>query len=366
MAQHEHRREGLTAARKLLGGSVMGLSVLLVVGVWAAQRSVRPPGADYEGRAFEFHEIGDGVYHAVGTGRLAVGCNGSIIVNRDDVMIVDSHISPAAAWALVEELKAITPKPVRYVVNTHFHFDHSHGNQAFSDDVEIIGHEFTREMLADGGSTSGRTYDSFIGGLPDRITGLREGVDATSDAAERARLQAELVIQENHKRATDAVVPTPPTITLSRSLTLHRGGREIRLLFLGRGHTGGDVVVHLPRERVVITGDLLTAGTAYLGDSHPLEWVETLERLKELDFDTVLPGHGQAFEGKAKVGHFQAYLRDFWTQVTAKRTAGVAAMDAAAQIDMRAHAQNYPDIREPGVALNAVLRAYDLLDGTAR
>ncbi len=62
MAQHEHRREGLTAARKLLGGSVMGLSVLLlVVGVWAAQRSVRPPGADYEGRAFEFHEIGDGV-----------------------------------------------------------------------------------------------------------------------------------------------------------------------------------------------------------------------------------------------------------------------------------------------------------------
>ncbi len=349
--------------RMVLGAMV---AVAVVSAMAAARSAQRPPGSAYDGRAFEFHRIQEDVYHAVGTGKLSVGCNASIVINRDDVLIVDSHISPAAAWALTEELKTITTKPVRYVVNTHFHFDHAHGNQVFGGDVEIIGHEFTRAMLASGESKRGRTYDGFVGGLPTQIAELRAQVDAAGDATERARRAAELAIQENHKQATDSVVPTPPTITLREQLTLHRGGREIRLLFLGRGHTDGDVVVHLPRERMVITGDLLTAGTAYLGDSHPLEWVDTLEHLKTLDFDRVLPGHGPAFEGKEKIDHFQAYLRDFWSQAQAKHAAGVSAMDAAAQIDMRPHAEHYPNITQPGVALNAALRAYDLLEGRAR
>ena len=97
-----------------------------------------PAGAVYEGEAFTFNQIQPGIYHAVGTGNLAVGCNGSIFVNEDDVLVVDSHITPAAAWALLKELKNITDKPVRYVVNTHFHFDHAHGNQVFPDDVDPI------------------------------------------------------------------------------------------------------------------------------------------------------------------------------------------------------------------------------------
>ena len=74
-----------------------------------------------------------------------------------------------ASWAFLKELKNITDKPVRYVVNTHFHFDHEHGNQTFGEDVEIIGHEFTREQLASGASMEGRAWDRFVGGLPDRI-----------------------------------------------------------------------------------------------------------------------------------------------------------------------------------------------------
>ena len=79
---------------------------------------------------------------------MTVGSNSAIIINDNDVTLVDSHISPAAAWVLLDELKSITTKPVRYVINTHFHYDHSHGNQIFGNDVEIIGHEFTRDHAA--------------------------------------------------------------------------------------------------------------------------------------------------------------------------------------------------------------------------
>ena len=352
----------------LLAFTVTALAVAASLRPLAGQPSTqgRPPGADYSGKAFNFVKVADDVYHAVGTSALTAGCNGAVAINADDVLVVDSHISPAAAWALREELKAITPKPIRFVVNTHFHFDHAHGNQIYGAGVEIIGHEFTREQLATGGSKSSRSYATFVETLPAQIEGLRKRIGAGSDAAERARLEAQLAVMERHYRATQAVIPTPPTVTLNDTMTLHRGGREIRLLFLGRGHTGGDIVVHLPKERLVVTGDLLTAGPAYLGDGYFSEWIATLEKLKALEFDTVLPGHGDAFKGKAKIDHWQAYLRDFWTQVQQRHTDGVSAEDASKRIDLTKHAANYPAITQPGVNVNGVLRAYDLLEGKVR
>ena len=93
-------------------------------------------------------------------------------------------------------------------------------------------------------------------------------------------------------------------------MTLFRGGREIQLLYLGRGHTDTDVVVYLPKERIVCTGDLMESVVSYMGDSYPEEWIATLDRLKALDFDTVMPGHGVVFKGKGKIEAFQRYLRD--------------------------------------------------------
>ena len=84
------------------------------------------PGSDFEGPAFEIEQVMEGVYQARGTGNVAVGSNAAVIINDDDVLLVDSHISPAAASALLSELAAITDKPVRYVVNTHFQIGRAH------------------------------------------------------------------------------------------------------------------------------------------------------------------------------------------------------------------------------------------------
>ena len=230
---------------------------------------------------------------------------------------------PAAAQAVVDEIEAFTDKPVRYVVNTHYHFDHAHGNQIYPSDVHVIGHEVTREMLENGGSM-GRSYELFVGGLPDQVAALEEQVAASEDDSERSELEARLAYMRNYLAGQQDLVPAGPNTTLSERMTLFRGEREIRLLFFGRGHTGGDVVVHLPNERVIVTGDLLVPGLPYMGDGFLDEWDDTLEHLKSLDFDWVLPGHGNPFQETERITYLQEYMRDL--QARARRIARAGAI----------------------------------------
>jgi glyoxylase-like metal-dependent hydrolase (beta-lactamase superfamily II) len=347
------------------GVTLRTLMPLLAAGVLATSVVARSqsPSSRSTDDAFRLMRVAEGVYHAVGTGALPVGSNAVVIVNDDDVVLVDSHSTPSAAEALLRQVRQITSKPVRVVINTHFHWDHAHGNQVYGPGVEIIGHDFTRRMLESGASRRGRSYDMFIGSLPSQIAQLRARVEQTPDGPDRATLQQQLASQERYLEATRAVVPTPPTTVVRDRLVLTRGSREIHLRFLGRGHTGGDLVVYLPRERVVATGDLLTAGPAYLGDGYFADWLSTLDTLRSLEFETVLPGHGDAFAGKARIDHFQAYLRDFLAQVRRLHAQGLSAEEAARRIDLRSHAEHYPTIRDVGILSHGVYRAYDELDG---
>jgi glyoxylase-like metal-dependent hydrolase (beta-lactamase superfamily II) len=333
----------------------------------ARQAPPRPPGTSYKGQAFTFNKITDGVYHAVGTGTLVVMSNAAVIEGDTDVLVVDSHVSPGGAWALREELKAVTAKPVRYVVNSHFHFDHSHGNQIYGPEVEIIGHEFARAQIIAGKSQDSPAREFFVGAVPNTIKSLEGRLAAATDAKERETLQTQLDIQRNHLEGTNAVKPTPPNVTLTETMTLFRGSREIRILHLGRAHTAGDLVVYLPKERIIATGDLLVEGTSYMGDAFFTDWINTIDTLKKLDFDTVLPGHGRAFTGKAKLDHWQAYVRDFWSQAQKFHHAGVPWEEAAKQVDLRGNAVNYPTIRAAGIVPNhSMRRAYEILDGKVK
>jgi len=337
------------------------LALLLTVGIATlVAQSRKPAGTDHSGKAFRFNKVSDGVYHAVGTGAVAVVSNSSFIVNDTDVIVIDDHVSPAAAWVLLDEIKAITDKPVTTVINTHFHFDHAHGNQIFDNRVTIIGHEFTRQMLLSN-SLGMPLYKNYVTGLPAQIDDLKKRLAAESDATTQASLERQISAAENNLASQRELKATPPNVTLTDHLTLYRGSREIQIRYLGRGHTAGDVVVFLPREKLVMTGDFLTAGLSNMSDSFPDEWVASLDALKKLDFDTVLPGHGEAFTDKAKIGYFQDYMRDVWTEVSRLKQQGVSAEDASKRADLTKHSAHLP-INGPGVPLIGVQRIYDLID----
>ena len=207
----------------------------------------------------------------------------------------------------------------------------------------------------------------FVGGVPNTIKTLEGRLAAATDDKERETIANQLAVQRNHLEGVNGVRPTPPTMTLTQTMTLHRGGRDIRIMFLGRGHTAGDVVVYLPKERIVATGDLLINGTSYMGDAFFTDWIATMDALKQVEFDTILPGHGRAMTGKTAIDHWQAYVRDFWSQAQKFHKAGTPWEEAAKLVDLRGQAVNYPTIRAAGITPNhAMRRAYEILDGKVK
>jgi len=347
--------------------SIRRLATVLLI-VLAAHAPSRLDAADSPTHRFE--QLAPGVYFAEGKGPVFVLSNSLVIVNDDDVVVVDSHVTPAAARALVAAIATLTPKPISTVINTHYHFDHAHGNQVFPPAVTIIGSEFTRQKLS-GDPLHERTYQFMSKLFAENAAATKKQADEAKDPKAKADLEVQAQALANHLRDDRETRPTPPTVTLSERMTLYRGNREIQLLFLGRGHTGGDVVVFLPKERVVFTGDLLLQGPSYMGDAYLDEWVGTIDRVKALDFDVVVPGHGQPFRDRAAIDAFQAYMKDTWDQAVALRAKGVSALEAAVRMDLTAHKKSMGQfaspllpsgILEPGIEPNAVLRIYELLD----
>ena len=311
--------------------------------------------------AHRFEKVAEGIYYATTSGIMSVGANSPVFINDDEAMIIDSSITPAAARAMVADIKAITNKPIRYVIDSHYHYDHAHGNQVYLPTATVIGHENTYKRLQTNVMEQ-YTFLSSVTPVPARVDALKQRVAQEKDPEQKATLERQIKSSLDYLEQVKETKVTPPNVTLDRRMTLYRGGREFQIIFLGRGHTDTDLVVYLPKERVVATGDLMESVLSYMGDSYPDEWIPTLDRLRALDFDTVLPGHGVVFKGKERIVAFQQYLRDLITQVTALRKQGLSAEEAAQKVDLRAHSQMFPQIRAAGVDAAAVRRIYTLAD----
>ncbi len=309
--------------------------------------------------AHRFEKVMDGIYYATSTGVMNVGANSPVILTDTEALIVDSSITPAAARAMVADLKAVTNKPIRFVVDSHYHYDHAHGNQIYGPDVQVIGHDNTRKRMLTN-VLEQYTFLSSITPVPARLEQLRQRIAAEKDPQAKAALERQVKAQENYLQDVKETKVTPPNLTFDHQMTLVRGGREIRILYLGRGHTDTDVLVYLPKEKILCTGDLMESIISYMGDAFPEDWVATLDRVLAIDFDTVMPGHGQVFKGKGKIQAFQRYLKDVQTQVMALRAQGLSAEDAAARVDMTKFSADFPSIRAVGIDPAAVRRIYKL------
>ena len=303
-----------------LGAAWTGAGLLSQSMLRAAQ--ARAQAAGVSAQLFEIEKVTGGVYAALAKGALFGNCNAAIFENAKDLLIVDSHSKPSAVVALVAQLRTTMPdKPVRYIVNSHFHWDHSHGNPAYrriAPDGHIVSSEVTRQLIADRGAKS----------VAGQLEQARKGVDTYRQQAAAAKTPQEKARFEGLAREAQAFLkemqdwkPELPDLTFDRDLIIRDKAHDLHLAFRGRGHTAGDVVVWCPQKKAIATGDLLHSLTPYCGDGYPKEWPRTLRALAEFDYTYVAGGHGPVQHSNERAGQ-QA---DFIEELTARIS------DAAAQ-----------------------------------
>ena len=181
--------------------------------------------------------------------------------------------------------------------------------------------------------------------------------------ARNAQFAQRLSVLRAYQEQLKETVPTGPLVTFTDRMTIRRGDREIQIVCPGRGHSDGDAIVYLPKEKVVATGDFFEGPvTGALNFGFHDEWVANLETLKALDYETVIPGHGQPFAGKERIDHFQSFLRDLWQQARKLYDEKVSAADAAGRIDLTAHKAHFAAYGQPGIAEPTVTRLYAQFD----
>ncbi|MBI4461543.1 MAG: MBL fold metallo-hydrolase [Acidobacteria bacterium] len=299
--------------------------------------------------AFEIVRVADGVYAGIGrpTAPMPIGSNAAIIVNEDDVLVVDTHLAPSAARALLAEIKKLTDKPVRYVINTHWHNDHVQGNQAyfnvFPAPVEFISSHATREDIQKKAIPS---VQGTLNSLPQQIAQAEQQLAAGVDAAgnrlteeQKTERRAQIDRQKRYLEELRQIQITLPTVTFERSLVLHQDARDIHVLFFRKGHTRGDVVVWLPKDRVLVAGDLLTSQLPFPRDSYPSEWVETLEGMAKLEYDQIIPGHGPVQQGKDHLKLVTRVIGSIVEQVRAAVSRGLSLEDTKKAVNVEAFRQ---------------------------
>ena len=340
------------------------LQALLVAALAPAAmaRALADPGDTAEpvpGLTYALDEVAPGVFAAIAQGVPYYVANSVIVVGEDSVLLVDSGAGTNEARALRAAIRRVTDRPVRYVVDTHFHFDHALGHEAFPEAL-TIGHDATRAGLVLGARQP--TLARNLAGMTGRIAGLEAEAGTEKDEARKAQLRGQATALGAYRRQLAALAPSPSNLTFGQSLTLWLGGREVRVLHLGRGHTAGDAVVYLPKERLVCTGDLFNGYIGYMGDAYVDEWADTLGRLAELDVETVVAGHGKPFRGRDALPAVQACLRDLWRQVESFQTGGLSAVETAGRIDLTAHAGRFPRLADRGFEPLAVERIYAVID----
>ncbi|MCH8805930.1 MAG: MBL fold metallo-hydrolase [Planctomycetes bacterium] len=240
-------------------------------------------------------DVAENVYAFIPS-EIGVG-NAVAIIGDTDVLVVDSTATPSGARAVIAEIRKLTPKPVRYLVNTHWHDDHIWGNQAFRaafPNVVIIAHENTRQDM----------IDKAIPSLAQSISGIRKKLEARDEQLKNGKsddgrplseerrtfLNKRQVLFKHLLNEIESVTPTLPTITFQRRLVLYQGSQQINLLSLGKGHTRGDIVIHIPASKVVIAGDLITYPIP--AGAFVFERIETMRKLARIDQEVIVPGHG--------------------------------------------------------------------------
>ena len=230
--------------------------------------------------------------------------NTTVIIGDRQVFVVDSCFLPSAAQEDIAQIRHWTDKPVSFVLNTHFHNDHNLGNRIYMDafpQLTIIAQVETKKEMDRYGPGSASRVERGVRALEQMLeTGKTpEGKGLTE--ADKAEVRAALASRTRVVEELKKIKFQSATLTFEHDFSIDIGNREVQIKFLGRGNTAGDAVVYLPKDKIVITGDLVVHPIPFFYDGYPSEWVKTMEDLAALDAETIVPGHGPIMHNKTYI-----------------------------------------------------------------
>ena len=227
--------------------------------------------------------------------------NTTVIIGEKSVLVVDSCLLPSTTRQDIDQIRKWTNKPVTYLLNTHWHFDHTLGNATYAaefPEIQIIAQTTTQKTIADFNPGAVTRY-------PSRAQRFQKVLDSGKNPDGTPLTEFDRKDYEQSLAGLSSVVTEfkdarqlVPNVSFDRELNIDLGKRLVQIRFLGRGNTAGDAIAYLPKEKVLITGDLLDHPVPYMFGGFPVDFVKTLQELLQLDAETVVPGHGDVLHDK--------------------------------------------------------------------
>lgn len=306
--------------------------------------------ADSKVFTFDFEEVADNVWVGVrpDSPRYPVMGNTTFVISDVGVVVYDGGGAPAMAEQIIEKIRSLTDKPVTHVVISHWHGDHNFGIYRFAEeypDVEIIAHRFTAEVI----DSPRIAYIDFASTFYERNrvdmqlivdTGKNgEGVQVSEHDRQSYGqiLENEELIGPEQKRFR----VTAPNVIIGDKFTIKSGERTIELMKLGNANTEGDILMWLPDERIVATGDVVVLPTPYAFNVPPRAWAETLRNVNALNYEILVPGHGAIQRDTAYVDLIIESADSIADQRDAMLADGTATEEVEAALDFSAFEQRF-------------------------
>ncbi len=321
---HSHHHHPHTSRRDFLqmGGALAGASILELAWHRAAWARAAAPTSNPE--LFDIQKVADGVYFARARPQAMENCNAAIFVRSKDVVVVDTHSKPSAAASLIAQMKReVSPKPVRYVINTHFHWDHTQGNHAYrsaGQKVDFIASTATKQLMAD---LALARLKASVEGVPKQIDALRDQAARSTSAGEKSFCADQIRQLEAYQAEMKNYALELPTITFEKSYMLQDPAHDLHIEFHGHAHTAGDVVVYCPQERAIATGDVIHGFLPFIADGFPRIWPGTIDSIGSADFYNIMPGHAALQTDRTVMTNLRNYIEELTGKVEQGKRAGL-------------------------------------------
>jgi glyoxylase-like metal-dependent hydrolase (beta-lactamase superfamily II) len=256
---------------------------------------------------FTLDEVVPGVFAAVAGSSGAAVSNAAIIDLGDRTLIVDTFMTVPAAEDLRAAAEELTGRSASLVVTSHWHDDHTGGNQVF-DDASIVSTARTIELIA---GTAPDDLDAYAAEIDQALDAVRKSLETAESEAERQLAESRLRMYGAVKESLPGFRLTLPTAMADDGMTVEGSGRSAEVLTYGGGHTDSDVFVHLPSDGVIACGDLLWVEChPRVNDGYPAEWAAMLDTMSGLHVEHLVPGHGPVGD-RTHLAAMASYLRAF-------------------------------------------------------